>query len=291
MRGFYVFALLGALTQYARADCQAEPVFAECVARQNQMLVESCSSADLACQCYWYNQIRTCFELCPGDDTKNQYYNQVITNHNAVCSQVQVEGGAQRGFANPDTGSDYMMESSTSDIPSSSSWDSVYSPQSSSMSMYSSWMPTAPTSTDTPSSSSCDTTYSPQSSSMNMYSNWMSTVPVTSVPVVTVTQTASVSSVPAVTVTHYPSAPKSTVYVTKVESTSSYNAYSAAPTRPKSTATVTVVKPKRKSTVYVTTRRRRRSTVYTTVPPMSSSNAVYSAAPPPSSSSTVPPPP
>ncbi|OMJ17906.1 hypothetical protein AYI69_g7248 [Smittium culicis] len=68
--------------------CDAQPVFNECIERQNTMMDQRCDMNDYSCQCYWYDQIATCYSVCSEDLTKVDSYKLVIQQRTLACSKA-----------------------------------------------------------------------------------------------------------------------------------------------------------------------------------------------------------
>ncbi|PVU96697.1 hypothetical protein BB561_001021 [Smittium simulii] len=100
---FFLATTLSLVLPVVKAGCEAEAVFTECVSRQSTMRAERCRENDLACQCYWYSQLRICFELCQGDETKIDLYEKVDSDYESACSAYK-----QLKALNPDLEKSYV---------------------------------------------------------------------------------------------------------------------------------------------------------------------------------------
>ncbi|OLY81808.1 hypothetical protein AYI68_g4082 [Smittium mucronatum] len=127
---FFIISL-GAILSYVNAGCEAENVFNECIQRQNAMMSARCVKDDYGCQCYWFNQIATCYNLCDSDLSKAANYQLVIQQQNQACS---IQDSMKKAI-------EAAAEKSSPSIPSSPSPSSP--PQKSSSKNYSSPVPSS----------------------------------------------------------------------------------------------------------------------------------------------------
>ncbi|OMJ18611.1 hypothetical protein AYI70_g5265 [Smittium culicis] len=52
------------------------------------MMDQRCDMNDYSCQCYWYDQIATCYSVCSEDLTKVDSYKLVIQQRTLACSKA-----------------------------------------------------------------------------------------------------------------------------------------------------------------------------------------------------------